>query len=49
MSATCEEHVNHYRVGYERNISTGCVFQQVYRKFKTTSLVVGDISQHFVL
>ena len=49
VSATCEEHVYHYGVGYGRDMSTGCVFQQVYRKFKTTSLVIGDISQHFVL
>ena len=42
MSATCEEHVHHYRVGYGRDISTGCVFQLISRKFKTTSLVIGN-------
>lgn len=49
VSATCEGHIYHYGVGYGKDMSTGCVFQQVYRKFKTTSLVVGNISQHFVL
>lgn len=38
----CEEHVYQYRVGYGRNMSTGCIFQQVYRKLKTISLVVGN-------
>ena len=26
VSATCEEHVYHYGVGYGRDMSTGCVF-----------------------
>lgn len=38
----CEEQVYQYRVGYGRNMSTECIFQQVYWKFKTTSLVVGN-------
>lgn len=42
MSATYEEHVYQYRVGYGRNMSTGCVFRQVYWKLKTTFLVSGN-------
>lgn len=44
VSSTCKEHVHQYRVPNGMDMSTGCVFRRVYRKFQTTFVVLGDIS-----